>query len=326
LASFAEKIKEAAKNVLKEGLASGILAYTKGQDIFCERITFVSTKDEISKIIWPSFGGLNPANYLKKLKGKKLALFAPGCVARAVVVLIKEGQIKREDVFLIGVPCPGMLDPKKLKNSFPQIIAIEDDFKENLTIKTPSTSKNLKRIDFLRDTCLYCKYPLPETYNILLPAEGKRPAKDPYALVEQIEGLDISLRSKWFWDQFLSRCIRCYACRNACPLCYCDFCFVDETRPAWIGKSRDPIDVALYHLVRAYHLAGRCVECGACQAACPFDIPVALLTKKLGKEALHAFGYEAGLSLEEPLLFNTFHENDPEDFIFTHKLKEQGKI
>jgi formate dehydrogenase subunit beta len=103
---------------------------------------------------------------------------------------------------------------------------------------------------------------------------------------------------KWhFFEDLLSPCIRCYACRNACPLCYCPTCFVDESKPQWVGKSQDAFDVRTFHFLRAYHCAGRCTDCGACERACPVGINMRQLTKKLKRTALK-FGWEAGLSLD----------------------------
>ncbi len=103
------------------------------------------------------------------------------------------------------------------------------------------------------------------------------------------------VEERWnYFEELIAPCIRCYACRNACPQCYCPTCFVDESRPQWVGKSLDPTDTRTFHFLRAYHMAGRCTDCGACERACPMDIKVRQFTKKLEKDVKELFGYEVG--------------------------------
>jgi len=321
-----DKIREIARRLLEEGRVEAVLGFEKGPLPYRNRAVLVRTPEEAEKLVWPSFGVLNLATPLGKLKGKKIGVFVTGCVSRAIVVLLQEGQLKREDLYLVGVPCPGMLDPSKVREKAPEIKAIEDNLSDEVFIVTPEEKMKFSRDELLRDNCRECRHPTPPLYDELIEAPARSPASEPYARVEEIEALDISSRWQWFEKEIVSRCLRCYACRQACPLCYCPTCFVDDSRPQWVGKTRDPVDTALYHLVRAYHLAGRCVDCGSCEAACPMDIPLRLLTKKLEKEALRAFSFEAGLDPEAPLLFTSFGEDDPEDFMLTHELKVAGKI
>jgi len=137
---------------------------------------------------------------------------------------------------------------------------------------------------------------------------------DRYADIREIEEMEPEKR--WaFFDNLYADCIRCYACRNACPLCYCPTCFVDESRPQWVGKSQDPIDIRTFHFLRAYHCAGRCTDCGACERACPVGIKVRLLTKKLEKDCHEMFDWEAGMSLDQRPPLDTYRPEDPDEFI-----------
>jgi formate dehydrogenase (coenzyme F420) beta subunit len=117
------------------------------------------------------------------------------------------------------------------------------------------------------------------------------------------------------FDDLLKNCIRCYACRNACPLCYCPTCFVDESRPQWVGKSIDPTDTRTFHFLRAYHCAGRCTDCGACERACPVGIKVRTFTKKLEKDVKELFNFETGLDPDVRPPLDVYKTQDPEEFI-----------
>ncbi|MFO7913997.1 MAG: 4Fe-4S dicluster domain-containing protein, partial [Desulfotignum sp.] len=136
----------------------------------------------------------------------------------------------------------------------------------------------------------------------------------PYADVDHIAAMDAETRWTHF-QELTKNCIRCYACRNACPLCYCPTCFVDESSPQWVGKGQDKTDINTFHFLRAFHCAGRCTDCGACVEACPMGINVRDFTRKLNKDALELFGWEAGLDMEKRPPLDVYSPDDPNDFI-----------
>jgi ferredoxin len=121
---------------------------------------------------------------------------------------------------------------------------------------------------------------------------------------------------RWaFWQKELSRCIKCYACRNSCPMCYCEHCTMDCNRPQWVPVPSHGLGNLEYHMVRSMHLAGRCVQCGDCGRACPVGIPVHLLTFN-AEETVHAqFGQGAGASAKLDYALSTFRPDDKETFI-----------
>jgi len=123
-------------------------------------------------------------------------------------------------------------------------------------------------------------------------------------------------QERWeFWQAELSRCVKCYACRNSCPMCYCEHCTMDCNRPQWVPVPSHALGNLEYHMVRAMHLAGRCVECGDCGRACPVGIPVHLLTFN-AEESVHAqFGQRAGASARLDYALSTFRPDDKETFI-----------
>ena len=74
----------------------------------------VKDPDQVDQLYWDSFCGVNLANYLPKRK-ERLAIVAKGCDSRNIVVHLQEGQIKREQLHIIGVPCQGMVDRRKVR-------------------------------------------------------------------------------------------------------------------------------------------------------------------------------------------------------------------
>jgi ferredoxin len=133
----------------------------------------------------------------------------------------------------------------------------------------------------------------------------------------QIEKLSaMSREQRWaFWQQELSRCTKCYACRNSCPMCYCEHCAMDCNRPQWVPVASHARGNLEYHMVRAMHLAGRCVECGECGRACPVGIPVHLLTIFAQESTATQFGQRAGHSTKLDYALSTFKPDDHETFI-----------
>ncbi len=279
--AYTEKIREISERLLKDGTVEAVIGYRKGSVENTNEPCIIRSSEKTNDLVWDSNCRINLANYLTN-RTDKVAIVAKGCDSRNINTQIIENKIKRDQLFIIGVPCSGMT-------------------------KKEDTSD-------LQENCKVCHHKNPVVYDELVAAEVEESKPGRFEDVNKIEAMGVE--EKWkFFEDLLDPCTRCYACKNACPLCYCPTCFVDESKPQWVGKGMDPIDVRTYHFLRAYHCAGRCTDCGACESACPQGINMRHFTKKLEKECFEQFGWEAGLNSDERPPLDTFKLDDPQTFI-----------
>jgi ferredoxin len=312
--SYTEKIREIAGRLLQSGAVEMVIGFRAGTVPMMNEPHFAKTPADVQKLVWDNHCGINLANYLTDRK-EKIGVLAKGCDSRNIVTHIIENKIKREQLVIIGVPCKGMVDKRKIAMKCPGEITEVIENETGLTAKGNGFSQDFEKKDVLQHNCSLCIHRNPVIHDEIVgaPVEEQQ-GVDRYADVRSLEAMTPEQRWKYF-DDLLAPCIRCYACRNACPLCYCPTCFVDEARPQWVGKGQDPNDVRTFHFLRAYHCAGRCTDCGACERACPVGINMRTFTKKLEKDCLDLFGWEAGLDPEVRPPLDVYRPQDPNDFI-----------
>ena len=154
-------------------------------------------------------------------------------------------------------------------------------------------------------------------YRVMESFLTKADLDHPVMEKELIAGLKPqSLQERFaFWESELERCIKCYACRAACPLCYCTRCTAECNQPQYISVPSHKLGNLEWHVMRAMHLAGRCISCGECSRACPMDIPVSALPMYLADVVQESFGVKAGLTAQMPSVLSTFKPDDKENFI-----------
>jgi len=312
---YTGKIRERARKLLEEGKVDVFIGYRKGTVPMMNRPVLIRRPEEAEVLWWDGHCALNLSNYVTK-RAERIGLVATGCNSRNLVTHIVENQVKREQLYVLGIPCTGMVDHRSVARAVEGKEILEVKEEGGVFIVTGKDfEESFPRKDFLQDNCRVCTHRNPVLFDEMVadPVEEQE-GLDPYRDVAGVQGM--SPDEKWArFSGMISSCIRCYACRNACPLCYCPTCFVDESRPQWVGKSLDATDTMTFHLLRAYHCAGRCTDCGACERVCPVGIPVREFTKKLNKDAFDLFSWEAGLSLEERPPLDAYRPDDSNDFI-----------
>lgn len=318
--SLSAQLQEVARSLLRDEKVAMIIGYEEGSLPLRTSPCIVRSPDDAERLIWNACCENNLATYLRGLErgedDKKIGVVTKGCDGRAIVGIIQERQLEREDLFVVAVPCQGVIDRTKIAAHLRGNEILEATLADGaITVSGDGFNESLPLEDFLCASCRTCEHRTSPIYDTLI--GDPVPAVEVNDNFEEVSALEAqSTEGRWaYFGREFSKCIRCYACREACPLCYCTECFVDQTQPVWFGKSDDYSDTLIFHIVRALHLAGRCVDCGACSRACPMGIDLRALNRRMIKDVRGWYGYEAGMDLEAVPPLSTFAADDPQEFI-----------
>lgn len=315
--SALEKIKAAVAQDLLSGRISLLLGWEKGHFWWQSRPLFATNEAGLQRLAWDSFCAVNLSRYLPEEleRHEKVGVLLKGCDARALNRLVQDKAVMRERVIAYGLPCPGMLDYERLSERANGRLEGIDEEGGQIVIRSEGAALAVSRDELLLAKCRDCLYPDPVSCDqLLLPALGERTAPERFKAVEELERLAAGERFA-YWSHELQRCLRCYACRQACPYCSCKVCFAEQESPRWLGKAFNLSENFFFHIIRAYHGAGRCIDCGECARACPVGIPLQELNRKLIKDINELYGqYEAGLDLEQTPPLLTYQPGDAAAF------------
>lgn len=324
-----EKMRNVARDLLKEKKVDLIIGYSKGTLPLASAPVFIRNEQEVDKLVWNNSCYVNLAKYLvpnirENIDGElvdlKVGVISKGCVARSIIHLMVENQIKKENIIIIGINCNGILNRRRIEKEIGAHEITETELSgDQLIVKGNKFEKKFKFDDYMNELCKHCTIRAPPVSDSLIEiivGESQEVDTLEDSFEDIIEFERKSPDEKWaYMNEVLKDCTRCYACREACPLCYCNLCFVDQNLPTWFGKTSEISDILIFHMVRGLHLAGRCVECGACSSVCPMGIDLSLINRKINKIVKDRFDFVSGLSLERLAPMMTYKMNDSQEFM-----------
>ncbi len=312
-----QKIKEKALELLSGGTVNRVLGWKAGEFFYdLTPAVFNSTEEVERDFVYSGFSGANLSKYLiqESRKSGRVAVFLKPCDTYSFQQLQKEHRILRENVYAVGIACDGMLDMEKIRNFGCEGVTAVHENENSLTVETLYGDRDLVRKDCLLERCSVCKSKKLLGCDEILGQQGEDQDSARFDRVAELEAMTPEERFA-FWRGELSRCIRCNACRNVCPACSCEKCVFDNEKSGVRNKAAaDSFEENLFHIIRAFHVAGRCTDCGECSRVCPQNIPLHLLNRKFIKDINELYGeYQAGADMDtkSPLTDYTLEDCEP---------------
>lgn len=309
-----------ASELLENGTVSCVLGWGAGEFGYDVTPTLFNTAEEMNKgFVFNDFCGANFSKYLvsktQKLEGKILVFLKP-CDTYSFNQLLTEHRFDREKVYAVGIPCEGMADISKIKSITGEGISSVSFEGDAITVTTLYADDpiTVDCSDVLAERCVNCKSKKHVAYDELLGEEGDIVDSARFDEVARLEAMTPDERFA-FWQNELSKCIRCNACRDVCPACTCEKCVFDNAASGVENKSpANSFEEKMFHIIRAFHVAGRCTDCGECSRVCPQNIPLHLLNRKFIKDINEFYGeYQAGAEVgsRAPLVDYTTEDLEP---------------
>lgn len=317
-----QEIINRAKELLADGTVVRVLGWRIGDLPYNPEPSYFETAEDLeANFVYNGFCGANLSKYMiegSKLEGKTLVFLKP-CDTYSFNQLIKENRVARDKAYIIGIGCKGKLDVEKIKaQGIKGILNIRgaeyDGPADTLTVETLYGEKTVPYKDAMLERCHVCKGKDHMIYDELLGESTDTKDADRFEEVCRIEAMSPEEKFAYFQSE-LSKCIRCNACRNVCPACSCRKCVFDSTKFDSAQKANvDSFEEKMFHIIRAFHVAGRCTDCGECSRVCPQGIPLHLFNRKFIKDIDEFYGeYQAGADAESkgPLTSFTFNDVEP---------------
>ena len=317
-----EVLIEKAKELLGNNTVDRVFGWKRGEFDYDVTPALFTSADELEKdFVWNGFCGANFSKYLigeTRKSDNKVLVFLKPCDTYSFNQLLTEHRFDREKVYAVGVPCGGMIDANKIKESADGISAVDFDGDDVIVHTLYDGDLTLKAESLLPDRCVNCKSKKHVAYDELLGTDGEVIQSNRFDEVEKLEKMTPDERFA-FWQGELSRCIRCNACRDVCPACTCERCVFDNANSGVENKAAaNSFEEKMFHIIRAFHVAGRCTDCGECSRVCPQHIPLHLLNRKFIKDIDEFYGeYQAGAEVgsRAPIVNYTTEDVEPCDAV-----------
>ena len=290
------EIIDRVRALMDEGVATRVLGWKNGEFFYDTEPAFLAA-DQLDELIYNSFCGPNLSKYLiqEMPRGEKIIALMKPCDSYSFNQLCTEHRIDREKVYVIGVGCRGKIDVEKIRAKGITGITSVDEDGDTLTVHTLYGDETVNRKEVLLNKCMACKGKEHKVFDEEIGESEDTCVEDRFDMVKKLEAMSCEERFA-FWRGELSKCIRCNACRNVCPACSCVKCVFDNPNTGVQNKAAaDDFEENLFHIIRAFHVAGRCTDCGECSRVCPQGIPLHLLNRKFISDIDELYGdYQAG--------------------------------
>lgn len=314
-----EAMIKRAKELLADGTVNRVMGWKRGEFSYDITPAVFETAEELdAEFVCDDLTQANVSKYLIKesrKEGKILALLKP-CDTYSFNQLVKEHRIIRENVYVIGIPGGPKIDIEKIKaKGISGILSVKNE-DYTLKVETIYGTETMPYYEAISGKCENCKSKKHVVFDELIGEDGDVLESNRFEMVEKLENMTAQERYD-FWRDQLSKCIRCNACRNVCPACTCENCVFDNPKSGIDNKAAaDSFEENMFHIIRAFHVAGRCTDCGECSRVCPQNIPLHLLNRKFIKDINSLYGeYQAGADTTSRAPLNDYSTDDCEPSI-----------